>query len=636
MSLRRVKPVIDAEPAPAGAEPSRSSRRVFLAAWLCLGFGKLWLAAQLPLLGDEAWYLQQAARLAPAYSELPGLTAWMVAAGASLAGVPLGPRLVFLLLGLLLPWLFWGLARELLPPVQAWRAALLALCLPLFALMGVLAVPDVALLTLSLAACLLWLRQLRQPRLARWLLLGLVLMLGAWCHYRFVLIWALGALLLGTAAGRRLATRPGLWLAVALGALGWLPLVVFNLQHDGAGLSFQFVDRHPWRFDARGLRQPIEQLAAMTPLLAVLMLARLPELCRRAWTDPRWQLLAGFCLMHLLGFGLLGLFADQQRLRVHWMLAGWLPLLLLLPDWASTRWRWALLALGAGLGAAASALVFVAGLWLASGRLPEAWQQSRHYPDTFVGWRETAERVRWEQQRPGAPQALVADNFMLAAQLAAWLRSELPWVLDHPRNHKHGRALQLRLWQRDAAALAAQDGLLVLVLVEQSAMSGYRWLDWMQSICTQFAAMRPLDGLDFDRGRKRILLFEAVVAGPAAGPGLTPVDCPVPPAGWIDAPAPGARVAAGRVGVFGWASAERGGVAAAWIEFEDGRRVELRLGLPAPQVRAAFPSSVDPDHPNLGWEGELWLEPGRYRLSLVVQGRDGQQTRLAWQTLHVD
>src|SRR5690606_15609842 len=84
--------------------------------------------------------------LAWAYSDLPGLTAWTIRLGGELFGDGvLAVRSLFLLVSFALPWLVVSLARREGDAGAAWLAGCGALVLPLFAMLGVMALPDVLL-----------------------------------------------------------------------------------------------------------------------------------------------------------------------------------------------------------------------------------------------------------------------------------------------------------------------------------------------------------------------------------------------------------------------------------------------------------------------------------------------------------
>ena len=77
----------------------------FLVLWASLSIVKFLLAWRLPLFVDEAFYVWESRHLAWAYSDLPGLTAWLIRAGTTLGGqAELAVRLPFLLIGASLPW----------------------------------------------------------------------------------------------------------------------------------------------------------------------------------------------------------------------------------------------------------------------------------------------------------------------------------------------------------------------------------------------------------------------------------------------------------------------------------------------------------------------------------------------------
>ena len=63
-----------------------STKRTFIALWAIAMFLKCALAAYLPLFVDEAFYWQEGRHLAWAYSDLPGLTAWLTRTGEALGG----------------------------------------------------------------------------------------------------------------------------------------------------------------------------------------------------------------------------------------------------------------------------------------------------------------------------------------------------------------------------------------------------------------------------------------------------------------------------------------------------------------------------------------------------------------------
>jgi hypothetical protein len=121
------------------------AKRTFIALWTVATLCKFALAARLPLFVDEAFYWQEGRHPAWAYSDLPGMTAWLVRLGESVAGPfglgALGLRWPFLLIAAALPWWLVAIARRELGPHHAWTAGTLALLLPLLGTLGLLALP---------------------------------------------------------------------------------------------------------------------------------------------------------------------------------------------------------------------------------------------------------------------------------------------------------------------------------------------------------------------------------------------------------------------------------------------------------------------------------------------------------------
>ena len=94
-------------------DEEQRARRWFLAVWAIVTMVKVAIAARLPLFVDEAFYWQEGQHLAAAYSDLPGLTAWLTRLGVEIGGNHrLALRAPFLLLGALLPWMVVWISRR--------------------------------------------------------------------------------------------------------------------------------------------------------------------------------------------------------------------------------------------------------------------------------------------------------------------------------------------------------------------------------------------------------------------------------------------------------------------------------------------------------------------------------------------
>jgi len=516
-----------------------AASRWITAFWLAWGFSqivRIALAANLAPFGDEAWYWQESRVLDWSYSDLPLATAWLIRLGEFLFGhSALAMRAPFLLLGALLPLVLIRTGNRMFGSPVGWQAGLLALALPLLGTLGMFALPDVPLTVCWIVAIDAFDSALRTRGRLSWTLLGLALA-GAWLsHYRAGMLILTGLLfLLLVPRGRLLWRERGLWLAIGISLLGLVPLLMFNLEHGWVALGFQLVERNPWSFHADALVQPLEQAIVCTPLFYLLLLWAAAGAARRAKAGEPWDLLAVCALVPIVGYFVLGCFADDTRLRLHWPLPGYLPLLLLLPVLLRERGRaqegllrrtalaltFALLVLGCCVAYAYLALAATPG---GAGLLT----QFKAFPEHWVGWNEVAAETRARLARPEFAQAvLVADNFMLAAELDFALGGERPvYTLDHPINVKHGRAPQLALWRRDESALRSLRPTRVLLVVEPTARRERERAAWLSSLCTRVENLTPEGRLDLYGGRKRYLFFSA---SGAAGEGATAKsqDCP--------------------------------------------------------------------------------------------------------------
>ncbi|WP_240669161.1 glycosyltransferase family 39 protein [Dyella sp. M7H15-1] len=497
-------------------------RAAFVTIFLCLLGVKLVLAAKLQPFGDEAFYWQESRHPAWGYSDLPPLTAWLIRLGESVAGHGvLGMRWPFLLLGSCLPWLLVAFGRRAFDVRAGWQAGVLCLCLPLAGSLGVLAMPDVPLTVAGAAAMLALLRAMDNNRWCDWLLLGVALAICWMSHYRAAMFMLAGLFLfLLTPRGRAQWTRGGFWLAMVVAATGLVPLAISNWQQHGDGLAFQLMQRNPWRFHADTLVQPLEQAVTCTPLLYVCLLWTVWRCgCRRHEGRP-WDVIALLSLTFIVVYFVAGLFADDQRFRVHWPLPGYLPLLAALPVlWRDVRvWRWVAMA-GAGLALFAQ-LVGLSYLGLAAHPATASWLgAARAFPTAFIGWEESADIAK--AQLVVQPAVLVADNFMMAAELDFQFDGQRPvYTLDSPLNVKYGRAPQVALWALDESALRQRHaGEPVLLVVDEHALRERERAPWFGSLCTRIAHLQPLRRLSLFDGRKSVAFYrgDAVIARDPGG-----------------------------------------------------------------------------------------------------------------------
>ena len=595
---------------------AQQAQRVFWALFAAILAVKLLLAARLPVFVDEAFYWLEGQHLAAAYSDLPGLTAWLTRLGVTLGGDnAFALRLPFLLIAATLPWLVVGITRREFGATYGWQAGTLALLLPLAGTLGLMALPDAAMALATLLCIDAGARLLRHVDAGSALELAVGLSIGALSHYRFIAVVGIGFLtLLLLPDGRRALRDVRVWTAIAIGASAWVPLLAWNLDNADAGLRFQLVDRHPWAFHLEGLWFIAIQALMVTPLLFAALAVAAWRGNRSALPSARYFALLGGLLV--LGFFALGFFADTERVSFHWPLPGYLALLPLLPAVLAGWPRWLRRStwLLAGLG-----LVAMLGYYVAVS-IPDVRARSadaKWYPSNFAGWEELAVAV--QQQRSAMPPdtRVVAGNFKIGAELGFALDdAEIP-VLDHPLNHKHGRTPQLRLWGLQTRGRASWGDEPVLLVLGTTDVPYKDLLRRYHDVCAMVGPLPPPHIINVDHGRQRFALFE--LDGPRSGA------CTTPAMAWVDTPVAGALVDR-RFAINGWAFKD--GIGLERVEvLLDGRPIATAdYGQEQPGVADYWRISTDPNHPHVGFSAQVDLgavPPGRHWLGLRLHGSDG-------------
>jgi hypothetical protein len=412
-----------------------------------------------------------------------------------------------------------------------------------------------------------------------------------------------------------------------VGVAAWTPLVAWNMDNADAGLRFQLVDRHPWAFHGKGAWFVLIQALLVTPLLFAAMAVGAVGAWRGRSESAR--LLAALGGLVVLGFLVLGFFADTRRVSFHWPLPAYLALLPLVPavlarwprPWRMATWSMA----AAGLLAILGYYSFVS--------VP-AWRAqtsgTKWYPANFAGWNRLADAVRTMQASLPAGTPVLADNFKIGAELGFALRDPRILVLDHPLNRDHGRAPQLSLWGLRALPVPSSTEPVLLVL----GPSDLPYRDLLQryhALCGLLGALPAPRVLDIDNGGKRFLLFG--LDGSGAGK-----PCTAPAMAWIDSPASGARVGQ-RLEVQGWAFKDGVGLSRVEVLVNGQLAATADYGLANPGVAAYWGISTDPQHPHVGFRASVdtsGLPAGRHWLGLRLHGRDGSVEDWSEQPVRVD
>ena len=403
--------------------PLTTNARLVLIA-LGLTAVRLLAAGLIPLTEDEAYYRLWAQHLQAGYLDHPPMIAWLIRAGAAIAGdTALGVRLVPSLATGVTTWLAGDLARRLgLSDRAAGRAALWYNATFTVALGGMLATPDTP-------ACLFWTltlwclaRQWERGNGLWWLAAGVSA--GLCCLSKYsglflapgVFVWLLAA-----PGGWRQLQRPWPWLAAFLAAAAFAPNIGWNAAHQWLTFDKQFGRVGAHHFKPGGLPEfLLTQFLVLNPLIAVQAARGAVGAWRgrREAADRPGALLPIAVAAPFILY--LALHSLHDRVQGHWPAPAFSALVLCAAAAAETSRGWLRRATPAlGLGLSAALLAYLAApLPGFGGSDPALYVRSWPAFAGEVDGLRRAQRATW----------VGTESYGVAAQLAAPSRIAAPIV----------------------------------------------------------------------------------------------------------------------------------------------------------------------------------------------------------------
>ncbi len=388
---------------------------------------RLIMASLLGLGIDETYMVAASHHLELSYFDHPPVSWWLTHAAIWLTGSdgPVIVRLPFILLFALSTWLMARITTVLFDDERAgfWAALLLNLAPVYGVTAGGWVLPDgpldcalLGFLWFSLAATGLI------PGRAgwrSWLGAGLCAGLAMLSKYNGALVLiGLPVFLATTREGRAWLARPQPWIAGLLAVLIFLPVIIWNAQHDWASFAFQG-DR------AGGLRfhplAPIgvwagEALFVLPWIWVPLILLWLRAL-KRGPAEPRGWLLALLAATPIVLFAVVSIWSSRHILY-HWSAPGTLMLFPLLGAEVARRLRTGAPRLRRII---AGTIAFVlCGLVLAGSEMRLNWIASAFGPGIFAKGSDITGGVDWDALGPTLARRGLLGKPGLVIAVTAW------------------------------------------------------------------------------------------------------------------------------------------------------------------------------------------------------------------------
>jgi len=281
---------------------------------------------------QEAYYWNYAMHPALGYFDHPPAVAWVIRAGYEVVGKSeIGVRIGGYVLTLLSTGLLYLLAKLWFSKRAGLWAAFLFQIVPLFLVYGMLITPDVPLTFFWLLTLYLVSRAVREARSGLWYYAGGSLGLAFLSKYSAAfLVLSTCLFLLCDPRYRFWLRRKEPYLALAIAAIFFTPVVLWNMEPGWASFKFQVSDRlavqanNPLR---RFSEYVLIQLGVTSPMFiaALLLIGAVPR--SLPWQPRRgaWRFALAFSLpllLFLLAYG------SRATVKANWPLPGYLPLLL--------------------------------------------------------------------------------------------------------------------------------------------------------------------------------------------------------------------------------------------------------------------------------------------------------------------
>ncbi|KAF1079235.1 MAG: hypothetical protein GQF41_4431 [Candidatus Rifleibacterium amylolyticum] len=230
----------------APADITARYNRLFYILTAALFLFRLFISQYLDLTPDETYYWELARQIDWSYYDHPPMVAWLISLLRLIPGdTQLHIRILTIAGTAFAGWVLFAIGRDCLNNVRAgfWAAFMLNFT-PAGMALGFITTPDTPLAIFWSLGIYAFLKALNDKRDRWWIVTGIALGCGALSKYNMILfVPGVAIAILTFKRYRHLVTTRRYWLMVLLAALGTVPILYWNSQHDWISFKFQLDSR---------------------------------------------------------------------------------------------------------------------------------------------------------------------------------------------------------------------------------------------------------------------------------------------------------------------------------------------------------------------------------------------------------
>ncbi|MDV6332215.1 ArnT family glycosyltransferase [Asticcacaulis sp. 201] len=619
---------------------------------------KFYIALISHVIWEEGHFVLSGEYLDLGYPDIPAGFPWLARLITALFGWHLMPlRIVSLLIATAIPFAVYFMAKPLVSHRNALWAAMIALLLPPLSLNGTVFYPEgsLQLLMALMLGCLI--RGIQRDEMKWWILTGVCAALGLLVHFRFMGP-GLGviAFMLISREGRKLWTRPGVWVTAGIAFLGLVPSLIYNAVNEWPAIQFHVLNRPKLQPNFGRILGYVEtQFALATPVFFIAMVVAAKNLLTRDRDKPE-SLLAYQAVVIFLFYGLQTIV--NKKIMPHWPFMAFVPLLPYVPELLENfiakavtgRGLWMrqaliatgpLLALTVGIAGTAYQWAFVH-----SAELP--YRVREHNILKNENWSllepDLAAADARAKARFGPDIVWAANSHMSAVHIefpaVPGVRGRRLFTLDDPNDELTRFVVARHHWGLDLPTLVETHkgkGVMMAVLEPSYLYHEPDQVAMYTALCRNFEAVEPFRVVSLPPYKMAVDFYTARVRQTPLTD-ISKAPCPFFPQVYIAHPERGEFLDTDNSSNFFGVAADPKGVTAVDILIDGKVVTRARYGLDPKEFRVPDLLKYDSNWPRLQYDFQFpkgSLVPGEHKLSVRATRSDGTTLDGEPRTLYV-